>query len=69
METEYIQCVGADLRRIFSGLLLGLPNQNEGQNSKAWRGANPYPEFWGSENVEKSVRDHGGVARASQFGA
>jgi len=32
VETEYIQCVGADLRCLFSGLLLGLPNQSERQS-------------------------------------
>ena len=43
--------VGADLRRIFSHRLLGLPNQNERQNCKARRG--PAPDFGGSERVEK----------------
>ena len=69
VETEYIQCVGADLRCLFSGLLLGLPNQSERQSCKARRGPTPTQILGVRKCRKKSVRDYGRIECASQFGA
>ena len=69
VETEYIQCVGADLRCLFSGLLLGLQNQSERQNCKARRGPTPTQILGVRKCRKKSVRDYGRIECASQFGA
>jgi hypothetical protein len=69
VETEFIQCVAADLRCLFSGLLLGLPNQNEWQSCKARQGPTPTQILGGPKMSEKSVRDYARIKRASEFGA
>ena len=63
-ETRHMQfSVGADLRRLFGRLHvghrpLGLPNQNEMQNCRAWRGPTPTQIFGGPKRSEKPLRDY-----------